>query len=159
MAETLYEMTQATQALFEMLMNDEIDEQTFNDTVEGMGVIEKIVGYCQMTYALKADIEMFKNEIDRLEKKKKSCENKMKWLKNQLLCFYNANGRKKINAGTFTVTVRRSEAVDISDLSKIPQEYMKVKTEPDKTAIKNAIKQGVEIDGAIIQEKESVQIK
>ncbi len=159
MAETLYEMSLATQTLFEMLMNDEIDEQTFNDTVEGMGVIEKVVGYCQMTYALNADIEMFKNEIDRLEKKKKSCENKVKWLKGQLLNFYNANGAKEIKAGTFKVTARQSEYVDIPDESKIPKEYLAVKAAPDKTAIRNALKNGIEVPGATLLKRESVQIK
>lgn len=159
MGETLYEMSLATQMLFEMLMNDEIDEQTFNDTVEGMGAIEKAKGYCQMISVLDAEAEMFKNEIDRLTKKKKTIENKVAWLKEQLLNFYYANGAKKFDAGTFTVSVRKSSIVCISDESKIPSEYCIIKVSPDKTAIKKAINSGIAVNGANIQERESLQIK
>lgn len=159
MAETLYEMSLAAQALLEMLMNDEIDEQTFNDTVEGMGAIEKVEGYCQVISRLNAEADMFKSEIDRLTKRKKTLDNNATWLKNQLYNFYVSNGSQKIKAGTFTVSVRKSEYVDIPDESKIPKKYCTVKISPDKTAIKNALKQGVKVKGASISARESVQIR
>lgn len=159
MTQTLYEMSLAAQALLDMLMNDEIDEQTFNDTVEGMGAIEKVEGYCQIINQLKAESSVFKAEIDRLNKRKKTLDNRIEWLKNQLLHFYQSNGSKKINAGTFTVTVRKSEFVDISDESKIPKKYCTVKVSPDKTAIKNALEQGIKVRGAVISSRESVQIR
>lgn len=156
---TLYEMTSATQTLFDLLMSDEIDEQTFKDTVEGMGAIEKVEGYCQIITEMKGESEKFKNEIDRLTAKKRSIENNIAWLKGQLLNFYNSNGGEKIKAGTFTVSVRKSEYVDIPDASLIPKKYLKVKTEPDKTAIKKAINDGLKVRGATISSRESVQIK
>lgn len=159
MAETLYEMSLATQTLFEMLMNDEIDEQTFNDTVEGMGAIEKVEGYCQVISRINAEAEMFKNEIDRLTKRKKSLENNANWLKEQLLNFYNANGGEKIKAGTFVVSTKKSTYVDISDESKIPKKYCTVKVSPNKTAIKTAIDRGIKVRGANLQERENLQIK
>lgn len=154
MAETLYEMSTAARMLLDMLTNDEIDEQTFNDTVEAMGAIEKVEGYCQIIAQLNGESDMFKKEIDRLAKKKAFTDNKIKWLKNQLHNFYTANGARVIKAGTFTVSIRKSEYVDISDESKIPKKYMKV-----KSAIKDAIKQGIKIKGAEILSRESVQIK
>lgn len=159
MTQTLYEMSLATQTLFEMLMNDEIDEQTFNDTVEGMGAIEKVEGYCQMISQINAEVEMFKNEIDRLTKRKKSLENNANWLKGQLLNFYNANGGEKIKAGTFVVLTKKSTYVDIFDESKIPKKYCTVKVTPNKTAIKKAIDSGIKVRGANLQERENLQIK
>lgn len=159
MAETLYEMTSATQTLYEMLMNDEIDEQTFNDTVEGMGAIEKVEGYCQVISRMNAEAEMFKNEIDRLTKRKKSLENNANWLKGQLLNFYNANGGKKIKAGTFVVSTKKNAYVDISNESKIPKKYCTVKVSPNKTDIKKAIDSGIKVRGASIQERVSVIIR
>lgn len=156
---TLYEMSSATRTLYEMLMNDEIDEQTFNDTVEGMGAIEKVEGYCQIISQLNAESDMFKAEIERLAKKKSALDNRVKWLKSQLYDFYLANGCEKIKAGTFTVSVRKSECVDIPDISKIPKKYCNVTVSPDKTAIKAALKQGLKVSGAEIVSRESVQIK
>lgn len=155
----LYEMTTATQELYDLLMNDEIDEQTFNDTVEGMGAIEKVEGYCQIISEMIGDSAKFKAEIDRITAKKKSLDNKVTWLKGQLLNFYIANGGEKIEVGTFTVSVRKSEYVDIPDASLIPKKYLKVKTEPDKIAIKDALKHGLKVKGAAISTRESVQIK
>lgn len=159
MSETLYEMSLATQKLYEMLINDEIDEQTFKDTVDSMGVTEKVEGYCQMIAQFNGESDMFKGEIDRLTKKKAAIDNRVKWLKGQLYNFYVSNGSTKIKAGTFTVSVKKSEFVDIPDASKIPKKYLRVKTEPDKTEIKNALKQGVKVKGASITSRESVQIK
>ena len=68
---TLYEMTKEVANLYSLLQNDEIDEQTFADTFEAMSA-DKIEGYCQIIRQLSADEEMFKSEIDRLSKRKKS---------------------------------------------------------------------------------------
>lgn len=159
MTQTLYEMSAAAHSLLEMLMNDEIDEQTFNDTVEGMGAIEKVEGYCQIISQLNGEVEMFNAEIERLKKTKITLEKRIEWLRGQLYNFYVANGSKKIKAGTFTVSARKSEIVNIPDESRIPKKYLRIKTEPDKTAIKNALMQGVKVTGASIQKRESVQIK
>ena len=156
---TLYEMTDQVKQLLEMLENDDIDEQSFNDTVEAMGVNEKIEGYCQIINQLEAYLPMFDDEIKRLTAKKKTVDNRIAWLKGQLLHFYICNGRKKLTAGTFTVSSRTSRSVDIQDESQIPQEYLKAKWSPDKTAIKEALNNGVEVKGTIIKESESVQIK
>ena len=45
---TLYELTNQANALYELLQGEEIDEQTFNDTLEAMGAGEKIESYCKI---------------------------------------------------------------------------------------------------------------
>lgn len=159
MAERLYEMSLKTAQLYEMFSDGLIDEQTFNDTVEGMGVIEKVESYCQVINSLNAEIEMFQNEMFRLAKGVKARENSIEWLKGQLLNFYHSNGNTKIKAGTFVVSVRKSQSVDISDNCKIPEKYCTVKVSPNKTALKKALADGEVIDGVNILEKENVQIK
>lgn len=157
----LYEMTMAAMQLLDMLEEGEIDEQTFNDTVEGMGAIEKVEGCCQVLAELNADVNKCKVEIERLTEKKKSLENNIKWLKGQLLNFYKANGGKKINAGTFTVSARKSEAVEVLDVDVIPEEYLTVKqtVSANKTAIKEAIKNGISVNGAELKVNENIQVK
>lgn len=155
----LYEMTEQVQALFDLLSNDEIDQQIYNDTMESMGVLEKVNGYCQIINQFKYDIDVYSAEIDRLSKRKKSMENKIEWLKGQLMNFYEANGSKPIEAGTFRVTVRNSEYVYIPDLDMLPKKYFKVKKEADKSAIRQAIKDGHTVRGAEILTRGSVQIK
>ena len=158
---TLYEMSVAAQELLAMLEEEIIDEQTFADTLEGMGANEKVEGYCQILAELNADIGNIKSEIDRLTAKKKGIEHNIQWLKGQLLNFYISNGNKKITAGTFTVSTRKSEAVAILDVDAIPDEFKVTKTTvaPDKTAIKEAIKNGVSVGGAELVVNENVQVK
>lgn len=155
----LYEMTNYVAQLYEMLEAGEIDEEIIKDTIEAMGVDEKVEGYCQVIKQLLADASMFKDEIDRLTARKKSIENNAEWLKKQLLDFYVASGSKEIKAGTFKVTTRKNEYVDIPDESKIPKKYLTVKVSPNKTDIKAAIKSGVKVRGAAILTRESIQIK
>lgn len=159
MSQTLYELSEQTAMLLEMFEADEIDEQTFKDTVEGMGAIEKVENCCKILSQLNGEASIYKSEIERLEKAKKTIENNAKWLKSQIYNFYLANGSQKIKAGTFTVSARKSEFVDIPDDTKLPKKYLKITVSPDKTAIKNAIKNGLKVRGATISTRESVQIK
>ena len=156
----LYEMTNYVAQLYEMLEAGEIDEEIIKDTIEAMGVEEKVEGYCQVIKQLLADASMFKDEIDRLTARKKSIENNAEWLKRQLFDFYVASGSKKIKAGTFTISSRKSTAVKITNKEAIPMDYLTIPMpKANLTAIKQAIKEGKDVPGAEIEERESVQIR
>lgn len=156
---TLYEMTEPVRALYELLENGDIDEATYNDTLEAIGVDEKAEGYCRVISQLNLDLDMYLTEIKRLTDRKKTLENSLNRLKRNLLDLYIAGGRQKIKAGTFTISARKSQSVDIFDESKLTDEYFNIQKTPNKTAIKNAIKDGKTVDGANLVERESVQIK
>ena len=59
------------------------------------------------------------------------------------------------------ISYRKSDSVEVTDIDKLPEEYIKTKIEknPDKVAIKNAIKDGKEINGAKIVTNYNIQIK
>lgn len=56
---------------------------------------------------------------------------------------------------------RKSTRVDITDISKIPDEYLNVKTEiaPMKTAIKQALKEDKDVPGCALIETNNLSIK
>ena len=56
---------------------------------------------------------------------------------------------------------RKGTRVDITDMSKIPDEYMNVKTEyaPMKTAIKQALKDNKEVPGCALIETNNLSVK
>ena len=68
-----------------------------------------------------------------------------------------------MNFGLFSIGYRKSSAVNVLDASLIPSEYMRQPPlpppAPDKTAIKDAIKEGKEIPGVEIEERQSLFIK
>ena len=154
---TLYEMKQAAINLYEMLQADEIDEQTYNDTMEGIGADEKLEDYIYVIKQCEADNVAIKTEIDRLKTNKEKNDKAIERMKKAVVDFMNATGQKKANAGTFKLSLRKSESTLITDETKIPSEYL-VPQPPkvDKTAIKKAIKLGIKVDGAVIEIKESV---
>ena len=154
---TLYEMKQAAINLYEMLQADEIDEQAYNDTMEGIGADEKLEDYIYVIKQYEADNVAIKTEIDRLKANKEKNDKAIERMKKAVVDFMNATGQKKANAGTFKLSLRKSESTVITDETKIPSEYL-VPQPPkvDKTAIKKAIKLGIKVDGAVIEIKESV---
>lgn len=154
---TLYEMKQAAINLYEMLQADEIDEQAYNDTMEGIGADEKLEDYIYVIKQYEADNVAIKTEIDRLKANKEKNDKAIERMKKAVVDFMNATGQKKANAGTFKLSLRKSESTLITDETKIPSEYL-VPQPPkvDKTAIKKAIKLGIKVDGAVIEIKESV---
>ena len=154
---TLYEMKQAAINLYEMLQADEIDEQAYNDTMEGIGADEKLEDYIYVIKQYEADNVAIKTEIDRLKANKEKNDKAIERMKKAVVDFMNATGQKKANAGTFKLSLRKSESTVITDETKIPSEYL-IPQPPkvDKVAIKKAIKNGINVDGAVIEIKESV---
>ena len=156
----LYEMTVATKQLYELLENEEIDEQTIADTLEAMGVEEKLEGYCQVIRQYEADAEMLKAEKERIDKKIKVSENAVNRMKKAVIEYMKASGSTKSTAGTFTVALSTSKAVNILDESKVPVRFL-VEQPPkiDKSAIRQELISGAEIDGCELQINEGVRIK
>ena len=157
---TLYEMTAQASQLYELLQNEEIDEQVFADTLEAMGTEEKVEGYCHVIKELQADYEKYKAESDRLAARMKTMKNGVDRMKESLLTFLRATGQNKTKGGTFTVSIGQSEQTNILDESLIPLEFKTPQPDKiDKTAIKKAIKSGLEVTGAEIIVNESVRIR
>lgn len=156
----LYEMTVATKQLYELLANEEIDEQTIADTLEAMGVEEKLEGYCQVIRQYEAEKDMLKAEKERIDKKIKVSENAVNRMKKAIIDFMKASGSTKSTAGTFTVALSTSKAVNILDESKVPVRFL-VEQPPkiDKSAIRQELMSGAEIKGCELQINEGVRIK
>ncbi|HHT7827244.1 TPA: siphovirus Gp157 family protein [Streptococcus suis] len=67
--------------------------------------------------------------------------------------------RTALNTGLFKLSLRKTESVTIFDPSKLADEFLKVKVEPNKTEIKKAIKNGQVVFGAELTEGRSVVVK
>ena len=102
-----------------------------------------------------------KAEIERLEVIKKNRENKAKSLKNYLKNILVSLDKKKIETELGNYSLRKSSKVEILDMSKIPEQYIRIKEErtPDKTLIGQRWKLGEIIEGTAIVEDYSLQIK
>ena len=156
----IFEMTVAANQLYDLLTSGEIDEQTFNDTLQAMGTEEKLESYCKVIRQLEADAEMLEAEKERIEKKKKTVDASIVRMKKAVMDFMKASGSTKSTAGTFTVALSTSKAVNILDESKVPVRFL-VEQAPkiDKSSIRAELMSGAEIEGCELQINEGVRIK
>ena len=156
----IFEMTVAANQLYDLLTSGEIDDQTFNDTLQAMGTEEKLESYCKVIRQLEADADMLKAEKERIDKKIKVSENAVNRMKKAVIEYMKASGSTKSTAGTFTVALSTSKATKIIDESLIPKKYF-IKQEPkiDKKAILEMLKSGAKVKGCELQINEGVRIK
>lgn len=103
--------------------------------------------------------------IDALKAEKKRMDERIATLENQndntKAFLDNVLDGHRFETEKAVCSYRKSTRVDITDISKIPDEYLNVKTEiaPMKTAIKQALKEDKEVPGCALIETNNLSIK
>ena len=152
---TLYDIDERITAL----IDPDTGEITDFDALEQLQIerTAKLENVALWIKNLKADAEMYKAEAQSFTEKQKRAEAKADSLKRYLT---NALGGQKFKSALCDVTFRRSESVNVQDITQIPEQYIRYGAPTaDKTAIKEAIKAGQTIPGAEIVENTSIIIK
>lgn len=163
---TIYELKSGYIELMMMAEDGEVDEQALHDTMEALeGEIEDKADGCAMIMKeLDAKAEIIDKEIKRLQERKKSLENRSDWIKKSLQELMILSGKTKFKTTLFTFSIAKNPAavrLDTEDASIIPFRFLKY-VEPiiDKTAIKDALKNGEDLTGiAHLEQTESLRIK
>ena len=106
----LYELTEQYLTLQEMAYDPEVDEQVFQDTMEGLwGEIEdKADGYARIITGMKADIESLRNEELRLAARRKSLELRSQQLKDNLEANMREMGKTKFKTALFSFNIQKN---------------------------------------------------
>lgn len=106
---------------------------------------------------LVSDAEQYKAEKNAFAEKERVAKNKAESLKKYLDSVLNGETFKSTRAN---VTYRASEGVVIDDITKVDESYLKyADPTPDKTAIKKALKDGVNLDGVHLESRNNISIK
>lgn len=135
-----------------------IDEEAIKDELEALELArdDKINNCISFIKSRKAIAEALKNEKQAIARRQQIAENEAERVKDYLV--YCLGGQKwESTAGQ--VSYRRSEAVEIEDLGEVPEEFLKYEVSADKNAIKKALKEGKDIQGAHLEERVSTIIK
>ena len=151
----LYEIDQAILNCIDLETGEIIDtEQLDKLTMEREAKLENVACWIK---ELKAEAEALKAEKMAFAKRQQVAENKMESLKKYLAYALDGQAFKTVRA---SVTFRKSQAVEITDIYKLDENYLRYKEpEADKTAIKEALKSGQTVAGATLVENTSVIIK
>ena len=99
-----------------------------------------------------------KAQKDAFAEREQTVKNKITSLKRWLV---EACGGEKFASERCEVRFRRSELVYVEDVDGLPEEYLRQKTtiEPDKDAIKKALKAGAVISGCELKSNVSATVK
>lgn len=142
---------------------EEVDEETgelLNAEMLDSLVMErevKIENIACWIKNLAAEAAALKAEKDSFAKRQKVAENRVEQLKRYL---GNVLNGEKFSSDKASISFRKSESVEVDDWTKLEKEYLKYKDpEVDKTAVKKALKNGSELQGVHLVEKQNIQIK
>lgn len=162
---TLYELQSQFAALYEMAASGDIDEKTFQDTLEAMSFEEefeaKAEGYAKVIRNLAGDAETIKTEIERLQGRKNSLEQSTKQMKQRLQEAMEATGREKIKTPLFSIYLQKNAAKLVMDQNaEIPGEYL-IPQPPkvDNAAIKEKLMAGENLPFAALEQGTSLRIR
>ena len=149
---TLFELVGDFLRLYEMADDPDIDPQAFADTMEGIeGAIEdKADGCACLIVKLNGDAKTIKEQEDRLYHRRKAIENSIKRIKDNLQYAMEVTGKTKFKTPLFSYGIQNNPAslvLDTDDMDAVPSVYVKTIREFDKSAIKDAIKNGEDMSG------------
>lgn len=145
-----------------------LDETRFMQLREELWTLENIANESleetlKYRQNLEAEIASYDSEIKRLTEAKQKIAKKSESIEKYIQYFFRTMWEgKTMNFGLFQLGYRKSTAVNITDESALPGEYMRIIPEskaPDKTAIKDALKEWKQIAGAELEERENFFIK
>ena len=120
---------------------------------------EKAEAYAILIKTLNAEAELIKAEKQRLDERQKQKERLAESLKERLTQSMQFLEKDKLETAKCKISFRSSTAIEIVDEAKLPDEYFKIERKPKKSEIKEALKAGVAIDGAVLVERKNIQIK
>lgn len=160
----LYTLSQDLQNALDNLVYDEETGEILSgwEAVEALDMaLDEKLENCALAYKnCLADAAALTGEIKAFQKRKKSVENTAERLKNSIKKAMEAAGKNRLLTTRAAMAFRTSESVNVTDETSIPQEFMRQKDpEPDKTAIKKAIKAGQYVPGAELVNNRNLQIK
>ena len=157
---TIYEINEEILNCIDLETGEIIDIDRLNDLqLERDAKIENVACWIK---ELKAEAEAIKAEKLALAERQKVAENKAESLKKWLT--FALNG-EKFKTAKCSVSFRKTESVEVTDegLSNLMKEHDQLLTykapEPNKKAIKDAIKDGLSVEGVRLGCNTSVIIK
>lgn len=155
---TLYELDKAI-ADFELEVNEDGEVLNIDELDElNLAREQKIEGISLWVKNLEAEKEAVKHEKDNFADRERRLGKKIESLKGYLT--YALDGQK-FSTPRVAVSFRRSESVLVKDEYLIPDDYCEftVTRRPNKTNLKKALKDGKEIMGVELVEKQNISIK
>lgn len=165
---SLYEIDYNIKAVLDGILSGEVTEdgEVADDTFEKLEALQaerkaKMENIALYIKNITAEAAAIKAEESALKERRERLERKAERLSGYMAQSMAANNEPELSSPRFSAKYRETESTDVFDKSLLPKEFIKVKTteDPDKVAIKAAIKAGQEVAGARLVINQKVNIK
>jgi hypothetical protein len=159
----LFQITAKARELSLALESGELTEELENELVINQTELqEKAINYGYVVRSLESDVSIIDEEIKRLTALKKAKTGAIDRIKESVLNAMLIYGIEKVTSPTLNLSVRNNpESVDIPMTELLDEKFLVTKTtvSPDKVAIKKAIQNGENVEGATLVRTQSLLIK
>lgn len=161
---TLYDITLQYREMLEKMLDTasedgEVDEQVMYELAQAQDTLEVKAENCAAMYLeIDSEVERIKKFEGKIKTRRERLQNRRDRLKEYIDRNLTAAQIERIEGAFVNISYRKSEKVEIDNEAEIPEEYWRVTKEPDKTAIKQALKAGISM-GAHLEPTKSIQIK
>lgn len=165
----LYELAKDYEAFIAAVESGEIPEEAIADTLESIesSIEEKADNIACILKNIAAEKDAIKAEEDKLAERRKTKENEFEKLKTYLSDMLLKCDKTKIETPRNKITFRASEVVVVENesafIERAAREHDEFLTYKDptinRTEIKKALANGMEVAGAHIERKQNIQIK
>jgi hypothetical protein len=166
---TLFQIAAEYRHITDVLMDSGADEQTLKDTLEGESwpLELKAQNYGFVIRNLQATAASIKEAEEQMKARRQAIEKRAAALVERLKTGLEIAGVSKLETPHFALTIKKNPpSVDIWDERQIPAEFMRTPEPPpppapvpDKAAIKEAIKAGRDVPGAMLAQGTRLEIR
>lgn len=143
MSQTLFEIVDDYQNLYELATDPDTDPQVFNDTLEAIkGALEvKSVGYVNVIKQLEMEAKQADEVSEMFKAKAEVRKNNIKRMKEMLKSALEATNQESLTAGAYTIKLQKNGGVQPLVIDgDVPQNMTKVIVEPDNAKIREYLK-------------------
>jgi len=163
---TIYENLNAIEELLNEIYEKEQDENSLKNETWLKEQKEQILQIgleklCMVRQNRLALIKALKDEEEGMKTKRQSEEKKLENLESYISQILFMSGENKKQAGTFTVSFRKSTKVILDEFNFNDERFITIEEVKkfDKMAIKEALQNGEQIQGVYLQENKNLNIK
>lgn len=164
---TLYDIKGALANLIDLLENEDLTQEQMENLSEVYTQMQgdfdqKIENTVKVIRNYESDVNAIDEEIKRLQAKKKSAQARADWLRNNIKMAMIALDKNKVKTALCTVSLSDEKIAGVQitgNVDDLPKEFQKIKIEADKTALKNALMDGIEIDGVELYTNRTLTIR
>lgn len=158
----LYELS-GNMIQVDLMMQEGIEG--LEDTLESLDEAfkDKAEGCIKLAISKQMEANAIKGEIDRLKKRADKLDKDATWLEEYVEREMMRTNTTEIKSPLLTLKLRLSPpSVVVEDANAIPTHYLRIvpaTTAPDKVAIKEAYKDGIEVPGTRLEQRLKLNIK